>query len=149
MYSEVRDELLANGIGIRMVSIGKPEVGKALCEHLGIKNGDTFVYADPENSLYDDLDLNRGIAETFFNPATPFAIRDRLFKRDGMKSLNEVLGKWSGAFYIPPKQEQAFNQGGTFIFKGTEETLLAHYDEATGAHANIDEVVKTAMAAAI
>ena len=33
---------------------------------------------------------------TFFNPATPFAIRDRLFKKDGMKRLNEVLGKWTG-----------------------------------------------------
>ena len=42
MYSEVRDELLANGIGIRMVSIGKPEVGKALCEHLEIKNGESI-----------------------------------------------------------------------------------------------------------
>lgn len=129
-----------------MISIGKPEVGFNLCQHLGVTNGSSFVFADPENVFYDELDLNRGIAETFFNPATPFAIKDRLFKKDGMKELNEVLGKWSGAFYIPPKRDQAFNQGGTFVFKGKNQTLYAHYDESTGAHADLTEVVKYAKA---
>jgi hypothetical protein len=42
--------------------------------------------------------------------------------------------------YIPPKQSQAFNQGGTFVFAG-DQTLFAHYDESTGAHSDIDMVI--------
>lgn len=145
-YDGVRDELLADGIGLKMISIGKPEVGASLCDHLGVEDCWNFLFADPENKLYNDLDLNKGMDVTFFNPATPFAIRDRLFKKDGMKRLNEVLGKWTGAFHIPPKREQAFNQGGTFVFQG-DRTLFAHYDESTGAHADIQAVVKTAKSA--
>lgn len=47
------------------------------------------------------------------------------------------------AFYIPPKQEQAFNQGGTFLFDGVN-TIFAHYDASTGAHSNIQEVIDMA-----
>lgn len=54
-----------------------------------------FTDADPENALYDDLDLNRGVVETFFSPSTPFAFLDRFTKKDGMKDLTEVLSKWN------------------------------------------------------
>jgi len=47
------------------------------------------------------------------------------------------------AFYVPPKQEQAFLQGGTFVFDG-KDCVYAHYDESTAAHANVDDVVKLA-----
>lgn len=43
-------------------------------------------------------------------------------------------------FFIPPRQDQAFNQGGTFIFDG-DQTVFAHYDEGTGAHSDIQEVI--------
>ena len=42
-----------------IVSIGLPEKGKALCEHLGVEDGESFVVVDPTNSLYNNLDLNR------------------------------------------------------------------------------------------
>lgn len=125
-----------------LISIGKPSVGKKLIQHLGVNGGEDFIFADPDNTIYDDMDLNKGVAATFFNPATPYAIRDRLIS-GRMNELIEVLGKWSQAFYIPPKAEQAFNQGGTFIFRGVE-TLFAHYDEGTGAHPDIDEVLRLA-----
>lgn len=129
-----------------IVSIGLPEKGQALCNHLGIENGEELLFVDPENALYDDLDLNKGVQETFFNPATPLAFKDNLF-RDGRifsQDLVEVLGKWKDAVYIPPKRDQAFNQGGTFIFDGSD-TVYAHYDEATGAHARSDEMVEKAL----
>lgn len=125
-----------------MVSIGKPEVGKQLIEHLEVKNGEDFIFADPENRVYDDLHLNKGVQATFFNPATPFAIRDRLFDGNS-KELFEVLSKWMGAFFIPPKREQAFIQGGTFIFDNTR-TVYAHYDESTAAHADMRYVMRLA-----
>mmetsp|Transcript_21223 Transcript_21223/g.32467 ORF Transcript_21223/g.32467 Transcript_21223/m.32467 type:complete len:136 (+) Transcript_21223:565-972(+) len=117
--------------------------GLELMGHLGIEHGEEFVFADPENAMYNDLDLNRGVVNTFFNPATPFAFKDRLFKKDGMKDLFEVIGKWNKAFFIPPKQEQAFLQGGTFVFDDGK-TILAHYDPSTAAHADIDYAVKLA-----
>jgi len=124
-----------------------------MISHLNLENGQDFIYADPDNALYDDLDLNRGVATTFFSPATPFAFRDKIFGADykggsyNFSELFEVLGKWNKAVYVPPKQEQAFNQGGTFIFDG-DKTLFTHYDEATAAHADLETVVQLAMDAA-
>lgn len=78
-----------------MVSIGKPQVGKDLIQHLEIPNGKEFLFVDPENVLYNDLQLNKGVKETFFSPSTPFAFLDRFTKKDGMKELTEVLSKWN------------------------------------------------------
>jgi hypothetical protein len=128
-----------------------------------------LCHADPENKLYDILKLNRGIKETFFTPSTPFAFLERFTKPDGTKELLEVLFKWNkgkntrsisprifhnfliygdsltrflciAAVFIPPEQSQAFNQGGTFVFDGPT-TVFAHYDESTGAHSDIQEVL--------
>jgi len=143
-YSKVRSNLLAEGVTLVMVSIGKHEIGQKLVEHLDLNNGDEFLFVDPDNSLYDALDLNRGIKETFFSPSTPLSFLDRFTRKDGMSNLVEVLSKWNKAFYIPPKQSQGFNQGGTFIFKG-EKTIFAHYDESTGAHAKVEDVVALAI----
>lgn len=130
-----------------MISIGLPEKGKQLVSHLNLKNGEDYLFVDPDNALYDALDLNFGVKETFFSPSTPFAFLDRFTSPNGMKDLNEVLSKWTkGGFYVPPKQSQAFNQGGTFVFDDKESLILAHYDESTGAHAKVEDVMKIAMA---
>jgi hypothetical protein len=77
-----------------MVSIGKPEVGKKLCEHLGVEDGEEYIFADPENEVYDKLDLNRGWG-TMIRPATAFRFKDRIFgKGESLDQLFEVLGKW-------------------------------------------------------
>ena len=49
---------------------------------------------------------------------------------------------------MPPKQEQAFLQGGTFVFDGPD-LIYAHYDESTAAHANVDKVVQLAKSRVI
>jgi hypothetical protein len=48
------------------------------------------------------------------------------------------------AVYIPPKQSQAFNQGGTFIFDGAR-TFYAYYDESTAVHADAEQVFEMAV----
>ena len=78
-----------------MVSIGVPEKGAALVQHLGIENGEDLLYVDPDNVLYDALNLNRGVGRTFFNINTPFAFLDRFTKKKGTKELIWVLSKWS------------------------------------------------------
>jgi len=65
-----------------------------------------------------------------------------------MKDLLDVLGKWKDAVYIPPKQEQAFQQGGTFVFKGAD-TTFAYYDAAVGTHLEVSRAVDEALKVAV
>jgi hypothetical protein len=83
-----------------MVSIGRPDVGRQLVDHLGIASGDTLLYVDPENALYDALDLNRGVGRTFFNPNTPLSFLERFTKVDGTKELIQVLSKWNKGRFV-------------------------------------------------
>jgi len=122
------------------VSIGTPETGLKLVDHLNIPNLIDYLYVDPTTTLYNSLQLNKGIKETFFSPSTSFAFLKRFTKPDGMKELNEILPKWNKASYMVPKPDQAFNQGATFVFDG-EKTIFAHYDESTGAHSDIQQVI--------
>lgn len=124
-----------------MVSIGKPEVGLELMRHLGVENGEQFIFADAENATYDSLGLNKSF-RNFISPATAFSFRDRIFGNK-MGELYEALGKWKDAIYLPPKTTQAFNQGGTFILTD-DKVVFAHYDESTGAHVEIDKVFNLA-----
>lgn len=139
------NELKEVGVELVMVSIGTPENGKKLVEHLSVPEMSNNLYVDPENALYNSLELNKGLKETFFSPGTPFSFLRRFTERDGTKELSEVLKKWSAAVYLPPRQDQALNQGGTFVFEG-DQTVFAHYDESTGAHSNIEEVIDLAKA---
>jgi hypothetical protein len=94
------------------------------------------------------LQLNSGVQSTFASIETPLTFRDRIFRsngrKDGMDDLFQVLSTWKDAFFIPPKREQAFQQGGAFIFKG-QDTMFAHYDAAAGAHIEVMDVVERAI----
>ncbi len=80
---------------LSLISIGKPEVGLALCEHLGVKDGMDWIYADPNNRLYDALMTNRGW-NTMIRPATALRFKDRIFdsvvgrKGGGGGSMDQV-----------------------------------------------------------
>jgi hypothetical protein len=94
------DELERLGIKLVMVSIGKPEIGRQLIDHLELVKGEEYLFVDPENALYDDLDLNRGVQRTFFNPSTPLSFLDRFSKPDGTKDLMEILSKWNKGMFV-------------------------------------------------
>ena len=126
------------------VGIGTAEKAQLVADHVGYSS--TNLLADPENVLYDALSLNSGLQRTFFNPATPYAILDRLTS-NSMSDLNSVLGRWGDAFIIPPKQKQALNQGGLFVFDGAD-SVFVHYDASTGAHGDLDQAVAVALARA-
>jgi len=147
-YNRLRPVLQKANIELVMIGIGKPEAAQRVCgEHLELTRPEEFIFVDPDNSLYGLLDLNMNL----FTPATAFSFLKRFSTKGGMNDLNRVLSKWlprpgvsEGAVIIPPRQRQAFNQGGTFIFNGGR-TLLAHYDESTGAHADFERVQSIAM----
>lgn len=133
-----------------VVSIGVSEKAQALLKHLDIQNGNEWLFCDPDNIVYEALDMNNSVASTFFSPETPYAFRDRIFglngRKDGLQDLFNVLSKWKDAAYVPPKQEQAFQQGGAFIFRGID-TVYAHYDASAGAHIPVDDLVRLALEA--
>ena len=139
-----RAELEGKGVGLYAVGIGTSEKAKLVADHVGYSSD--YLLADPDNVLYDALQLNSGLQRTFFNPSTPYAILDRLTSQK-MGDLNAVLGKWGDAFIIPPKQKQALNQGGLFVFDGAD-SVFVHYDASTGAHGDLDRAVAVALARA-
>ena len=78
---------------LTMISIGTPKNLKALIQHLELPE-EFPLYVDPENTLYDALDLRRGVQRTFFNPATPFSFLRRIQDGD-LGTLGTVLSKWN------------------------------------------------------
>ena len=144
-WSKRLDELQDNNIDLVLVSIGLPEKARQLMQHLDcIPNPQDIFFVDPDNASYDLLDLNRGVQRTFFNIQTPYAFLRRLQQPNGMQDLLRVLQRWSQAVYIPPRQAQALLQGGTMVFCGPD-TVYAHYDPSTAAHADLDKVIQLAL----
>jgi len=88
--------------------------------------------------------------ESMWSSATNEAIEAR-----GRDDLNSITGNlFSPGPYVPlmPKGKGLFDpraiertmvQGGTFVFDGGEE-IFAHYDVSSGAHADLEEVVRVA-----
>lgn len=70
--------------------------------------------------------------------AFSFLGRMRAPRGGGLADLKDVLGRWKP--WIPPKQDQALQQGGMFVFDG-RKCVWRHYDQATGAHADLGEVL--------
>jgi hypothetical protein len=88
-----------------MVSIGLPEKAQALIQHLELEKygTHTMLYVDDvDNTIYDTLQLNRGLQRTFFHIATPYSFVQRIktttttspSETTGMMNLVNVLTKW-------------------------------------------------------
>jgi len=135
---KIKPELDGAGVRLVAVGIGTPERGPEFCQHVGFPPENLFT--DPESLAYERIGLYKSVARTFFNPATPYAMLAR-FQKDGAQDLRDVLGRWK--IWIPPKQDQAFQQGGTFILDGTT-TVFEHFDQSTGDHPDLDTVLDVA-----
>lgn len=134
----MKPELDKLGIKLFLVSIGTLERSKEFVKATGFPAENLFC--DPDNISYDALSLKAGVGATFFSFETPLAIKKRMDEgRDG--DLKEIMPRWTP--WIPPKTEQAFQQGGIFVFEGTR-CVLDHFDKATGAHADFAMVLDTA-----
>ena len=85
-----------------------------------------------------------------WSSATNDAIKAR-----GRDDLNSITGNlFSPGPYVPlmpkgnglfdPKaMERTMVQGGAFVFEGSE-AIFSHYDVSSGAHADLDELVRVA-----
>ncbi|PSC72932.1 Seleno U [Micractinium conductrix] len=77
------------------------------------------LLADPENACYDALSgtFKKGLRATFFNAATPAAIKAR--QESGADAdLKAVLKSYKPL--MPKRGDQAFWQGGALVFEGQQ-----------------------------
>lgn len=126
------------GVKLLLVSIGTYERSQDFAKETGFPK--ECLYADPDNAAYDALGFNKGVTKTFFDPSTPFAIKDRI-EKDGASDLRDVLPRWKP--WLPPKADQGLQQGGLLVFSG-QECVYRHDDPSTGAHADMAKVIEAA-----
>jgi len=139
---DLKESTLLTNANLLAISIGTSASALKVVEKLGIPP--QIVYADEYNDLHQVINLNKSFRTTFTSVATPRAILKRLTTPDGMKNLQTVLGKWisEDLVIIPPKRDQAFNQGGCFVFDSSGILRLAHCDRGTGDHVDLAGVEK-------
>uniref|UniRef100_A0A7S4IQR9 Uncharacterized protein n=1 Tax=Odontella aurita TaxID=265563 RepID=A0A7S4IQR9_9STRA len=81
--------------------------------------------------------------ESMWSQATMDGIEDR-----GREDLNSITGGLlnPGPYkpLMPTNMEASFVQGASFVFDG-KVSLLEHYDESSGAHVSIEELLDTAL----
>jgi len=131
--------LAENNHKLVCIGIGTSERAQEFCEHVAFPVDK--LYADPDNIVYDKLQLIKNLPDTFFNPATPYAILDRV-QKGKTDDLQKALSRWKP--WIPPKLDQGLQQGGAFIFQGSE-LLYGRKDKATGDHADINTLLEVIL----
>mmetsp|Transcript_36286 Transcript_36286/g.102238 ORF Transcript_36286/g.102238 Transcript_36286/m.102238 type:complete len:86 (+) Transcript_36286:313-570(+) len=85
------------------------------------------------------MQLHFGLGWTFFSKATGTALRAR-----GIDGLRQATANYK--MIRPPKNEDALQQGGTYVF-AAGECLYARRDGGTGDHAPMEEVLAACSAA--
>lgn len=139
LQSDVLPKLKDQNIQLYLVGMGPPERGLEFSDLT--KFPASQLIADPENVTYDRLQLKKsGPFWTFFDPRTPITLVKRAFN-GGLGSTFHALSNWRP--WIPKKQGQAFQQGGTFLFQG-KDIIWQQYDQATGAHTEPSEILEAA-----
>ncbi|KAF8065706.1 hypothetical protein HT031_002766 [Scenedesmus sp. PABB004] len=128
------------GVKLFLVSIGTLERSAQFAEATGFPRD--RLLADPESCTYEALGLVRGVRQTFFGTETALSFLARMRTPGGMDDIRDVLTRWQ--VILPPRQEQALQQGGLFVFDGPA-LVFSHYDQATGAHADLGQVLGLAQ----
>jgi len=144
-------------IPLFVVGIGTLESGQTFGQQLDFPVGKLLVDTTEEtlayvamgtrNSQRDETtgkQLFEGVG-SMWSKATNDGLRDR-----GREDLNKITGNilkgQKGPYkpLMPTTTEASFVQGASFVFDG-KETILEHYDESSGAHLPIDELLDAAL----
>lgn len=128
----------AAGVKLIAIGVGTPDKARILAERLPFPK--ETLYADPDRKAYDALGLYYGLGRTFFNPASA-----KVLSR--FDTIQKALKGYT-LDATPEDRGSVLQQGGLFIFKGTQ-LLYARKDEGTGDHASLDDVLKICCSAAV
>lgn len=127
---------------IKLVCIGIGTHSKSLEFAKHVNFPEDMLYADPENAVYDKLELIKSSPlQLITDPRTPLSIAKRFADGSGA-DLSKAISNWK--VIIPPKLEQGFQQGGAYVFDGVT-TLYGRKDPATGDHADINLLLEYAV----
>ena len=145
------------------VGIGSREAANTFAEKIEFPASILFADESETSAAYaaagtrntkrdaDGKQIFEGVG-SMWSQATSEALQKR-----GRDDLNAITGNpFKPGPYVPlmPKGESLFDtkaiertmvQGGTFVFDGSEP-IFSHYDESSGAHADLDELVRVATA---
>jgi len=152
---DVLPALNQNGIGLVVVGIGSVESGRTFGETTGLPTEMLFVDESKRTEAYmavgtrnsqRDLKTDKQIFEgigSMWGQATNDAIKER--GRDDLNSVTGSLFK-PGPFkpLMPKSIEATLVQGGSFVFDGNK-VLMEHYDESSGAHISIEDLLVAAL----
>lgn len=131
---EVKPQMDEAGVNLIALSVGVPEKGRLFCERVPFPEASLFL--DPERVAYRELSLYEGLGRTFFSRATPKALSGLNFQK-----FKEAVENYTFKMTKPPKNVDAYQQGGLFVFDGPE-IIYAHKDAGTADHAPMDEVLE-------
>ena len=154
--------LEAANVGLAVVGIGSLDAGETFASRTEFPKSMLYVDDSDESETYraagtrntkrkpDGKADFEGIG-SMWSQATNDALKTR-----GKKDLDAITGSlFKPGIYTPlmPKgstmtrsMEKTMVQGGSFVFEG-DDVLFEHYDESSGAHAGIDDILKAAGAA--
>lgn len=142
-------------IPLFVVGIGSVESGQTFAQQLDFDADRLLVDTTEETDAYRSVGTRNsqrnaetgkqqfeGI-ESMWSQATTDAIEDR-----GRDDLNSITGNLflPGPYkpLMPKNMEATFVQGASFVFDG-KKTLLERYDESSGAHVTIEELLAAAL----
>ena len=137
---EVIPVLSTTDVKLACVGIGTYERSQEFVELTEFPS--KYLYVDPDNAVYDALDLVKSVKNTFFDQRTPLSLAKRFATPGKSDDLIEALSTWKP--WIPPKLDQGYQQGGAFVFQG-QETLYGRKDPATGDHADLNVLLNVAL----
>ena len=154
--------LEAANVGLAVVGIGSLDAGETFASRTEFPKSMLYVDDSDESETYraagtrntkrkpDGKADFEGIG-SMWSAATNDALKAR-----GKADLDAITGSlFNPGIYKPlmPKgstmtrsMEKTMVQGGSFVFEG-DDVLFEHYDESSGAHAGIDDILKAAGAA--
>ena len=154
--------LEAANVGLAVVGIGSLDAGETFASRTEFPKSMLYVDDSDESETYraagtrntkrkpDGKADFEGIG-SMWSQSTNDALKER-----GKKDLDAITGSlFKPGIYTPlmPKgstmtrsMEKTMVQGGSFVFEG-DDVLFEHYDESSGAHAGIDDILKAAGAA--
>lgn len=140
-------KLKTESVKLFAVGIGSAESARKLCEGTGFPEEFMFVDDSQRSDAYgvigtrnsqwseEGKQVFEGVG-SMWSGKTNAAIKER-----GRDDLNSILKDYKPL--MPATMEQMFVQGGTFVFDGSN-LVFEHFDDASGVHARLDDVVSAA-----
>lgn len=138
-----------------MVGIGSVESGRTFAEQLEFPVDKLLVDDSEETEVYRDVGMRNSQRDgetgkqlfegvgSMWSQATNDGIKER-----GRDDLNTVVGNlFKPGPYKPlmsNNMEATFVQGASFVFDG-KRAILEHYDDSSGAHSSIDDLLAAAL----